>query len=115
MTKLYHKDVGFPDWFQKPEGNVRLKHTRHSIEQCFIDRTGSIKPFNTLNLRHCTVIEIETDQQFIVKYVLRMELDDERDVIYTVIPGNFWIVKTVWANMKDDLHSTLNRDRYQTV
>lgn len=109
---LYHFEIGFPDTFKAPTHLVRLRWTKHADRARTNDRYGDIPRATFLDLSKCQVIEIGVEAGKVIKYVMRTRLDDERDLCIVLIPGKEWTIKTVWVNLKTDLHKTLDRSKY---
>ena len=111
---LFHADIGIPDWVELPTHVVRLAHSGHAKQQAearglwlpkYID-CGASAPF-----------EVEaTRSGRVLKLAYRLPHDEWRDicVVVAVEAAGPWVVKTCWANDRDDHHSTLNRERYAT-
>jgi hypothetical protein len=109
---LYHADIRLPDGFRLPNRLVNLRWTRHAEGARLSDRYGLIPQIPVLNLGECRTIEVGMEAGRVAKVVVRAELDDDADVVFALIPGNVWTVKTVWINLRSDTHSTLDRSRY---
>lgn len=58
------------------------------------------------------VVECEVINNRLSKLVVRQSLDKKRDRVMVLVPnGECWTCVTVWANNKDDNHSTLDKTR----
>lgn len=109
---LYHAEIGLPKNFRIPTARVELVWTRHADKARTDDRYGVIPRVATLPLKAFKVIEVGMEAGKVAKVVVRGHLDAERDVIFVLIPGKKWVVKTVWFNLRTDVHTTLDRSRY---
>jgi hypothetical protein len=58
------------------------------------------------------VVEVYTQGQKIVKYLLRISYDSKKDICFIIEPEENKVI-TNWFNMKADRHMTLNREKYQ--
>lgn len=116
---LYHKDVYIPTHVKvilSKKWEIQLEYSQHSLNAAKSDRFGDI----TLPPKICSgdgeLIELEAEgldhrlPKNLIKLVYRLSLDDKRDlVIVFLVTGK---VKTVWINMKDDEHKTLDKTKY---
>ena len=110
---LYHADIRLPAGFRLPSRVVRLSYTAHAARARTNDRYGFIPEIPVLNLGECRVVEVGIENRRVAKVVVRAELDDDLDVVFVLIPGaSVWTVKTVWLNMRNDTHKTLDRSKY---
>jgi hypothetical protein len=109
---LYHADIRLPERFVRPTKRVDLVWTRHADSARLNDRYGEIPRFSTLPLASFEVIEVETERDRVVKLVMRGHWTKTLDVVFVLIPGSRWVVKTVWINERNDTHGTLDRSRY---
>lgn len=114
MNKLYHVDVYMPEWFTSPIWVGNVTHSRHAINAAQTDRYGVIDLPNKIDYTYGTIIEVETEflngDEQVIKQVWRIPYDDVRDLIIVVTTTG--LVKTVWFNLKNDKHKTLNRSKY---
>lgn len=113
-TTLYHKDVFLPKRIRGlvPSGVKQLTYSQHALNEAKKDRYGVISLPSQVEFVKCELIEVDT---LYSKFVLRMGLDNTRDLVIVVIPTDdkkIWLVKTVWINLKSDKHETLNRSIY---
>lgn len=110
---LYHADIRLPDGFHLPNRVVELFWTRHAKGAALDDRYGRIPEIPLINLGQVDVIEVGLEGRRVRKVVVRTNLDDYRDIVLVLVPGpNKWTIKTVWANLVNDDHKTLDRSRY---
>jgi len=64
-------------------------------------------------LKKSYLFEVEVRDGKIIKYVVRLSFDDRRDISIAFMPkGKTLFVKTMWLNMKSDIHRTLKHDNY---
>jgi hypothetical protein len=110
---LYHSDIRLPDGFVAPTARVALKWTRHADEARLNDRYTVIPKFKTATLKRLKVVEVGVENGRVVKILFRGRLDDRNDVCMVLMPlRDLWLVKTVWVNVSDDGHKTLDKSRY---
>jgi len=108
---LYHFEVGFPAWFRRPTAVVKPEYGSHSRVEAFTDRYGDIRLPETINLAEFNVIEIGAEGTKVLKMLVRGRLDQRRDIC--IVLTNTGFVKTVWVNLRTDLHRTLDRSKYR--
>lgn len=113
---LYHKDLGFPKNVSLPQGTFGLTYGHHARQAAASDRYGDVSQDlpATIDTTLATVVELEILDGRIAKIVYRDHFNDELDLVFAIIPGQ-WFVKTVWVNVKSDPHHTLDRGRYQAA
>lgn len=114
----YHAEIGFP-------GNVDalfdryfdsfevVRYSRHAKRATVQDRYGVIpvvKSVRELSRENC--FELVTEGSQIVKAVFRLE-SESFDYCYSISCEG--IVVTCWVNVKNDVHSTLDRTAYVSV
>lgn len=67
-----------------------------------------------------TLIELEADGEYIVKYVARRHVDLTRSLVIVIRPDDavrsegIATVVTAWTNLITDKHATLDRSKYAT-
>lgn len=114
QSKLYHYLTGFPGTVTLP-AQLAVEYTQHAKRAAADDRYGAIPLRNVLDMRAAKVIEIERIGERTVKVVVRMPLDNQRDICYAIALGGIPTVKTVWINLKSDVHRTIDLSRYVKV
>lgn len=117
----YHKDIGFPDDLEFPRGFltgghtvISLRYGTHSREEAMKEKYGVLQLPQRIDLKKADIFEVGTKpgSNVIEKVCVRMQHDSEKDIVIVVmIPSGF--VKTVWANLRNDDHKTLNRANYK--
>ena len=117
-TMLFHYQLGFPARAQLRFGTKTLYWTKHALAECSADRYGIINPPNELDTDKAQVIEAELsrldDGSFYThKVVYRIPYTETKDMVIVFVPSS-GAVKTVWINMKEDTHRTLNTKKYWT-
>lgn len=112
METLYHPEVFIPESFTMPTERVRLSYSQHAQRASLNDRYGVIPAFETIPLSQFRLVELGMTNGKVSKIVVRGTFDAKRDVIFVLIPGPTYFVKTVWFNLRSDKHTTLNRSRY---
>lgn len=111
---LYHKELGFPEKLQfKSEYALHLKYTQHAKRASQSDRYGKIELPKYLIFNRHDIIEVETDDNKIIKkVVVRTKYNKKYDLCLAILLENN-IVKTVWLNSVEDKHKTLNKSKYE--
>lgn len=116
--KLYHSEIGLPEGFEKPMERIVINYGTHARKEAFQDRYGRVRLPKTLRLARMRVIEVGMIDGRVSKILFRGRLDDHRDLCIVLIPGidNWpWFCKTVWINLSNDNHRTLDTTRYEMV
>lgn len=112
---LYHADVFWPKQVSKqlPFGVWTVVYSTHAYQQSFDDRYGEIPLLRELDLSNATVFEAEYDGRRVNKVVVRIP-HDHRDIVLAanVNRDRTLYVRTVWFNLADDKHETLNHQKY---
>ena len=112
---LYHKDVFLPRRIRVsvPSGIQKLQYSPHAINAAKSDRYGVIPLTDTVDFGTLEIVEVEHNGRQLVKAVLR-ENGQEKNRVLVVMPiRGEWLVKTVWFNLANDKHRTLNRGVYE--
>lgn len=110
-AKLYHCTLGFPAKLRFPSGKVDLRYSKHAIAASLDDRYGRFNLPHSLDLSQVEIIEAETVNGALNKVLVRMPLDEVRDLCVVIMPRD-GLVKTVWINERSDKHSTLDESKY---
>lgn len=116
---LFHYQLGFPARAKLRFGTLNLVWTKHALSECSADRYGIINPPQTLDTEKAQVIEAELHKNdyghslWTEKVVYRIPYTETKDMVLVVIPSS-GRVKTVWINMKEDMHRTLDGSKYWT-
>lgn len=110
--ELYHADIKLPDGFALPARRVNLRWSNHADFARTDDRYGVIPKFESLPLQAFEVIEVGVTGRKVEKVVVRGHFNADLDVVFVLIPGGTWFVKTVWINRRNDTHKTLDRSKY---
>jgi hypothetical protein len=143
LSKLYHRDIGFPKGHPMPQPGVRLSYSRHAREAALerlpraLDKASARELLNALPERlpsSFEVIEVSTfagmPAHWVVRFplhVLRLNVEETKLVqIYDLVRTDYDVVlalgtglanpltvRTVYLNHKDDQHSTLRTERYE--
>jgi hypothetical protein len=116
MSKLlFHREVFMPPKILAlGEFNVPVILTAHAEKAAAEDRYGVIAIPSRVAFSGKNVIEAEVVDKKLTKVLLRLEYDETRDLIMALSVPDFR-VKTVWFNLKSDIHSTLRRELYNTA
>lgn len=105
-VKLSHHII---DWLEGTSGENSLREKKHSytrqelMEAIRVIRDTTPNPF-----------EVEVQNGEVVKFCVRTELDDERDitVVIAMTKDGWHFIKTAWVNNKEDVHRTLDTSKY---
>lgn len=111
-SMLFHRDIGFPREFRRPQGVRRLAWTNHALERC---RQYGIHRSEVINLDRFEPVEIEiTRERGICKIVMRgpSQRTGQHLVIVLIPARDRWTVKTCWLNHESDQHATLDATKY---
>lgn len=112
---LYHKDVYIPEDIKyklNALSPVQLIYSRHAILAAQDDKylSQGIKLVKEITFTYKNVIELELTAAGIVKLVVRLSYNKDLDITYVIGKGG--LVRTVWLNLKTDLHKTLDHTKY---
>lgn len=110
---LYHRDVYMPPVAANMRFAVLLRYGQHARDAAITDRYGKLDLPSVLDTREATLIEAELRGNTVIKAVYRMPLNEKLDICLVVHPRDGF-VRTVWANLRDDDHRTLDRSKYAT-
>lgn len=114
---LYHSQVYIPKELEIKLNYMNnmiidLTYSRHAILAANSDKYGQMNLRSQIRFNASKVIEVETDNNgHMIKLVLRVSYDETRDAVFVLMQGGF--VKTVWFNLKSDLHRTLDTSKYR--
>jgi len=113
VTKLYHRDLGFPAQLDLKEKYILdLSYTRHALQASVNDRYGEIVLPKEIQFWKSSIVEVETEDDINpIKLLVRIVYDSFFD-LSIVILLNTGKVKTVWLNSINDSHTTLNINKY---
>jgi len=109
---LYHTEIFLP----LPEtafkfGMVPLNYSKHARFAALDDRYGQINLPPVLNTDTAKLVEIEVKTGRVVKLVYRAKYNNQFDIVFAIAIGGY--VKTVWLNMRDDVHASLRMKEYR--
>ena len=118
---LYHREVGFPPNFSPARaftGKINLEYSRHAMKAAVTDRYYALHhpkwPF-TIEANPEHLIEILVENGAVTKGVFRIPYNDKLDLVFEINPANWRgasFVRTVWINLRDDPHATLDASKY---
>ena len=119
QTMLFHYQLGFPKDAKLRFGTLNLSWTKHALSECSADRYGIINPPQTLDTNTAQVIEAEITRKpngslYTEKVVYRLPYTEKKDMVIVVIPSS-GRVKTVWINVRNDTHKTLDESKYWSL
>lgn len=106
MRMLYHKEVYWPQ-VNIERRVIRPIPTNHARAQA--QAKGFELPTAFVQ-KEDSIFEIEISNNRVVKYAIRLEYDENRD-ISLVISRDYAII-TAWLNHKQDKHKTLDKGKY---
>ena len=116
--EIYHAEIGFPKIVNVLYGQrFILSFSTHAKLACRNDRYGFIIPPTAVTVTEKNLIEVETENGVITKVLVRVpyERDSKKDISIAFIPqGKFGFVKTLWLNLTSDIHTTLDKSKYNT-
>lgn len=115
MTKVYHVEVFVPEHLKNSGFVGQLKYSEHALRAAQDDKYTKYGPVTLpvmFDYRKAKLIEVEVEHGRAVKRLCRISLDDRRDLVLAIMAGG--IVKTVWVNLKNDKHRSLDKSRYAT-
>jgi hypothetical protein len=92
------------------EGTYTLRYGNHAKYEAAMDRYGVITLPLVLDTTKHKLIEIEVENDIVVKSVYRKNHKPGLDITVVVMRDGF--VKTVWFNKTTDVHKTLDRSKY---
>ena len=121
MSKLYHKEVYWEDWFNESAKNLvnsELKLSRHMNEH--LDNVDDKHDVDICKLylivkelkKNMFVMpfEVEVDNGKVTKCVIRTKYDDKRDIS---IVFRYGLIVTAYLNENVDLHNSLDYSKYE--
>lgn len=121
MSKLYHKEVYWEDWFNEGAKNLvnsELKLSRHMNEH--LDNVDDKHDVDICKLylivkelkKNMFVMpfEVEVDNGKVIKCVIRTKYDDKRDIS---IVFRYGLIITAYLNKNVDLHNSLDYSKYE--
>lgn len=118
MPKIYHAKIGLPK-VTLPSDVVILVYGPHAKRAARTDRYVDLRRYLPIErkLHFREIIEIElSDSHEVTKLVVRFPITEWLDAVLVLspLPGRpgALFVRTVWANHKDDVHNTLDKERY---
>lgn len=107
MTQLFHVEVGIPEALKASLPYPRLRYGRHA-QQAAVDE--GLRTLPSVLPKAIKVVEVEVTNGKASKWVIRTQIDPQRDLVLVVVADGF--VKTVWCNRVSDQHKTLKRHLY---
>lgn len=129
MNELYHIEVYMPNEFisQAKEHQKSIRKVLFSKHlQNHLSGTDFKHNISEQNLILCIrnvvfnpvkPFEVEVENGKVVKYVIRVPYDKQRDISIVVLcektQSDNPLIKTAWLNYKNDLHRTLDYSKYR--
>ena len=95
-------------------GRVSVSWSRHAIERALVKEVAML---GVIDVAAGCIVELEYEGKRVTKLVVRLSGDGEYDSVLVIVPrgARDWHVVTCWTNHKNDLHSTLNKERLGKV
>ncbi len=115
----YHYKVFFPDEVVNKLPNkhsiIELSYTQHAIIKA--QRLGGLLLNRSLNLNNCVFVEAKLykNTKKLKELLVRKPFNKSEDICMTLLTtSNFdrFIVKSIWLNNNNDMHSSLNKNNY---
>lgn len=111
---LYHYQIFFPEEINLPSGSLLPVYSKHALAEAKTDRYGPIELPEIIHFEKYKVIELELDERDrLIKVLCRGRLDSRRDICLAIMPTTRK-VKTIWSNLLEDEHFTLDEKKYRT-
>lgn len=118
----YHREVYLPSSISRliPRVKLALVYTNHALRASQSDRYGRIALPDQVDLSdpgadifELTIEKTRGGRPRVSALLARIPYDTLFDVTFVVVLENaIGVVKTVWLNLRDDRHRTLNRAAY---
>lgn len=110
VSQTFHRDIsGIPAGVSRPLPGMRLRYSRHALEQSDarhlkLDHLPVTLPYTF------EVVEAQVWRGEVLKWLVRLPYNDVRDLCLVLNPTGY--VRTLWTNDKMDNHATLQKGRY---
>lgn len=113
-NRLYHADLGIPYDAPEPVIGHALTYTLHAHRAATDDGYQNMLPVSMPCHYRLVEVELLGDVgNLVVKWTVRAAISPRVDLIMVITAD--YVVKTVWANKRDDEHATLDRSKYDRV
>jgi hypothetical protein len=120
MSKLYNRQVCWPMFVQRLVLDAINRADCHQCQYSFHaklaannDKYGAFTLPLSIHIEAHNVVEADITQDVLVKLVVRLPLDEHRNICLVLVPKHYgFFVKTVWINLVTDQRQTLQRHRY---
>jgi len=128
MNKTYNVDAfGLPEWAVSQIAalgvqQMPLNYSGHAMREAINDRYGILpaaafpKVFKWAD--NWSIVEVETAStthrpRILTKFVVRRAVDANRSLVLVIArDGVDWNVKTLWTNLNNDQHATLDKSKF---
>lgn len=126
--KLYHIDLFMPDRFinyakEHQSHMTKVKFSQHLLDyfEKGDDKHDLTRKELLESLKRCVLnpvvpFEVEAASMWVKKYVIRTSYNEEKDISIAIVCKDYKsglpFVKTAWLNNKDDIHGTLDVNKY---
>ncbi len=126
--KWYHKDIYFvPTFYSICDEMLKNREcifTNHCMDRCkekgiSISRVKTILNNIKYDISDYELFEVQNGTRYIIEFALRVRYSSNSDI--SIVFANdydkrtktpFLIIKTMWLNNNDDIHSTLDAKKY---
>ena len=116
-TKLYHSKIYIPVELKIPLGKLYVRYSDHALNEAERERKfrrlKNIFLHKNIYVESENVVEIEVNNNVVIKVLYRIPYDDNYDLLLAVNFPN-GLVKTVWLNSIHDNHESLNKEKYES-
>lgn len=116
---LYHREVYWEDSFDE-QSLILIKSIKHLSTHLWEHIEQSTQPrydidVTTLyyiikSIENCYPFEVEIIDNKVIKCVIRLRYDNDRDISIVVREG---FIVTCWLNNRNDFHLTLDKSKYE--
>lgn len=112
QNALYHREVYLPsELLNLKQVTKAISATAHALKAAEEDRYGKIEIPSSVTFSGKNIVEAEVLGGRLVKILVRVPYDAERDLLLALAVPE-WRAKTVWFNLKSDIHRTLDKSKY---
>ena len=122
MRKLYHKDVFWNNNFENESKKLvnsvkyisfHLKEHLKNLDKKHIYKMSDIwNCLNKIKQNQGYLFEVETENGKVIKSVYRVTLNNEYDLCLVI---RYSKIITAWLNKTNDIHKTLNINKYEKI
>lgn len=95
------------DWLNGTSGEDCLREKKHTYT-----KPELMKALSNILRTQPVPFEVEVQDGEVVKFVVRLGMNENQDISIAVGCQNGYIIKTAWVNNKEDIHCTLDTSKY---